>query len=239
MEGTMKISGRSLGVLAMCVTLLSPMAIRAQEEPATSEEPAVESDEPAETTETPSFEPGSPPEPEFAHRGFYVRGTLGIGYGGGGEEYAGTEVSVGGWGVILSAAVGGAVIENLILNADIVINYLFKPTVSVNGADVGSADATLNSAGLMGGVTYFFMPINMYLAASAGVGFVSVESHGVSVSTDMGWAINALVGKEWLTGERSGLGVAAQFNYISAPERNIDARFHTWFVGLVMSVSYD
>ena len=101
-------------------------------------------------------------EPEFEHKGFYIRGTLGLGYGGGGETYAGTEVTVDGWGIVLSAAVGGAIIENLILNADLMINYIFKPTVSLNGTDLGDANATLNSAGLLGGLTYFIMPVNMF-----------------------------------------------------------------------------
>jgi hypothetical protein len=70
-------------------------------------------------------------------------------------------------------------------------------------------------------VTYYFMPVNLYLSGSAGFGSLEFDGN-ISGETDMGLALDLTVGKEWWVGDNWGLGVAGGFGYHSLPEEGLD-----------------
>ena len=103
-----------------------------EEQPVSNEQPASDEQSPSEElddelVETPSDTEENPMDDYFAergreHTGFYLRGTLGLCYGSGSETVEGTEFKSGGFGLLLSAAIGGAIVENLIINADLFVS---------------------------------------------------------------------------------------------------------------------
>jgi hypothetical protein len=148
--------------------------------------------------------------------------------GGDGHIIDGTETSVAGLGLATDIAIGGAIVENLILHADIYQLTLFNPTVYVDDTEVGPADQfgdvngvgqDVRLAGLGIGVTYYFMPVNLYLSGSIGLGQAVFEGdHGDTEGSDLGFGFNAMIGKEWWVGADWGIGVAGQLLFISAQD---------------------
>jgi hypothetical protein len=166
------------------------------------------------------------------HDGFFLRLAIGLGGGVlGGDDHANEsfdEVGVGGLGLATDIAIGGAIVENLILHADIYQVTLFSPTVYADDEDVGDADEVgdmlgvgqdVRLAGLGIGVTYYFMPVNLYLGGSIGLGQAVFEGdHGDTEGSELGFGFNALVGKEWWVGADWGIGLAGQLLVVSAKD---------------------
>jgi hypothetical protein len=110
------------------------------------------------------------------------------------------------------------VAPNLAVNADFFGSSVFSPNVSQNGVEVGEAtDSSVSLYGLGVGVTYWIMPANVYLAGAVGLGQASINVEGTTFEADWGFALNALVGKEFWVGEEWGIGVAAQLIWSNVP----------------------
>lgn len=193
----------------------------------------------------PQYAPLGTPEPQIKkgewdpwehvrqrrHDGFFLRLAIGLGGGAlGGSDHIedGSEVGVGGLGLATDIAIGGAIVENLVLHADIYQVTLFNPTVYADDEDVGDADEVgdaygvgqdVRVAGLGIGVTYYFMPVNLYLSGSIGLGQAVFEGdHGDSEGSDLGFGFNGMIGKEWWVGADWGIGLAGQLVIISAKD---------------------
>ncbi len=196
----------------------------------------------------PRYEPLGRPEPEIQegdwdpwehatpdkhrHDGFYLR--LSIGIGGariGGDDHILTgidEVVIDSVGLATSIGIGGALTDNFILNADLFQTMLFNPSIEIDDDDVGDADdldfdvgvgddAEIGGIGI--GVTWYIMPVNIYLAGSVGIGqAVFEDGRGDREGSDVGIVFDAMVGKEWWVGTEWGLGVAGQFIYLRAED---------------------
>lgn len=165
------------------------------------------------------------------HDGFFLRLAIGIGGGGlSGNDHAlpGGDVSVRGGGLATDIQIGGALVENLILHADIFQTTLFNPTVLQDGEELGSGDEVGDAAGVgqdvrmtgLGiGITYYFMPINLYLSGSVGLGQAVFEGdHGDTEGSDLGFGANLMIGKEWWVGSDWGIGAALQLVMVGADD---------------------
>jgi hypothetical protein len=185
------------------------------------------------------------------HDGFFLRLAIGMGGGAlGGDDHTleATETGVSGFGLATDIAIGGAIVENLILHADIYQVTLFNPTVHVDDEDAGDADEVGDSygvgqdvrmAGLGIGVTYYFMPVNVYLSGSIGLGQAVFEGdHGDTEGSDLGFGFNAMIGKEWWVGADWGIGAAAQLLVISA-EDDVLGNINGLAAGVLFSATYN
>jgi hypothetical protein len=189
------------------------------------------------------------------HDGFFMR--LALGFGGGsvwGNQHVLPDVekvTLTGLGFGSELAVGGAITNNLMLNADLFQTSLFNPSVHKDGQHLGSAsdlprlgsdlgvgeDVTLAGFGI--GVTYYFMPVNVYLAGSAGIGQVVFEDfNGSRAGSDFGFAGNVMLGKEWWVGPDWGIGVAGQLIIIVAHDETLGPLDGTVF-NLMFSATYN
>ena len=176
------------------------------------------------TTDAPPpqrYEPLGTPEPEIEkgdwdpwehptvdhhrHNGFFLRLAIGPSYGSvSGDDHIFRDVddiSLSGFGLAASITIGGALIDNLILNADLFQTTLFSPDVDVDGRGLGGAGELaeelgvgddVNIVGIGLGVTYYFMPVNIYIGGTAGIGQVVFEDEsGHREGTDVGFVGNA------------------------------------------------
>lgn len=117
-------------------------------------------------------------------------------------------------------AIGGIIANNLALHGTLWGWSITDPTVKVDGTST-SASGDLSMGAFGGGVTYYFMPANVYLSGSVGLGILTSEDE----STDPGFASDLTIGKEWWVGTKWGLGVAGAFGYHNIPEKDFDARW--------------
>ncbi len=120
----------------------------------------------------------------------------------------------------LNFAIGAAVLSNLAVHGTLFGWSILDPTVEFGGLSGElSGNLTLSAIGV--GVTYYFMPINIYISPSVSMGRLVMESGGFSGNTEMGLAFDVTLGKEWWVGGSWGLGVAGAFSYHSVQESEI------------------
>ncbi|MEY4508544.1 MAG: hypothetical protein RLZZ450_666 [Pseudomonadota bacterium] len=188
------------------------------------------------------------------HDGFYLRMQVGAGVGGTtykdslGLRDDGTHArsrTVGG-AFITDLAIGGAVVENLILHANLHFSHLDEIR-KVGSRKWSNDDEELSTllAFVGGGVTYYFMPFNLYVTGNFGIGGLS-QTSGVdhdSHESGTGFGTAAAIGKEWWLG-RSGqwaIGVALTGSYYQAPLEidGIKSTYRGHSSGVVFSTTYN
>jgi len=178
------------------------------------------------------------PVPPHTHDGFFFRIALGLGYltgtNDGLESFSLSGGSGGG-----SIAVGATVADDLNVHVEIFGGSVVDPALSRDGMDLGDVSTNLNVSALGVGVTYYFMPINIYLAGTLGAGRAVLDD-GVDASafTDTGIALNAMVGKEWWVDSDWAIGAAAQFFLMSLPNGGEDT-FGVLALALLFSATYN
>lgn len=122
----------------------------------------------------------------------------------------------------LNFAIGGIVSPNLALHGTLFGWLMSDPDLSITGLGSGQVNADVDLTAIGGGFTYFFMPSNIYLSASLGIGKLSIDAGSLVGETDNGMVMDVTLGKEWWVGDSWGLGVAGGFNYHSVPDGDID-----------------
>lgn len=144
-----------------------------------------------------------------------------------------------GTGGDVNVAVGAIVTPNLALHGTVWGWAISDPDWSWGELEIDNIPADLTLSAVGGGFTYYFMPVNMYLSGSAGMGILSVDAPGGSGETDGGLSFDVTLGKEWWVGDRWGLGVAGGFSYhsIPEPEPEIDENWSGTSFGLRFSAT--
>lgn len=184
----------------------------------------------------------------YTHDGLLVRLALGFGYTSSavGDDGDGKLALTGGGG-FASFAIGGMLTENLSLNADLFGLTSFEPSVEVGGERLGELADTRMSVGAVGiGLTYYLTPANVYFAGSFGAAVGTLETRGRvlgvtyirEAKSEVGFAINLMVGKEWWVGREWGLGVAGQLILGSLPTESGED-ISVFGVGVLFSATYN
>lgn len=195
----------------------------------------------------------APPPPDkhtpysaFNHNGFLMRLSAGFGYTRASQDSSDGSLVLAGGGGMASVAFGAVIAKNLALNLDIFGSSAFKPAVVVDGADIGDASNTTVSVGAVGlGVTYYLMPANVYVALSFGAAKGRIETRARTIlgtvvfaaDSDVGFAVNVMVGKEWWVGREWGIGVAGQFIIGTLPASGGD--IHPMAVGVALTATFN
>ena len=155
------------------------------------------------------------------HRGFYFSGAWGVNstnmnvdsknYGQ--ATYKGT-------GAVMDLKIGGAITEDLILHATILVQGMTGPKINsdywgIN--DIKADDKISISQGLIGGGLTYYTPENILLSASLGIGGFTFENEreDLEFSTDNGFSFQLKAGKEWWVSRKLGIGVAVYYQNIN------------------------
>ena len=171
------------------------------------------------------------------HTGFYLSMSIGPAFGTINNDLISPykeKFEYDGTGSLFDIKVGGAIKENFILHATLASTALIGPKVTSSNSGSGKASNNLNISESMigGGVTYYFMPTNVFLSASVGVGSYTItdtKNDDINGSTDNGFAMQLKIGKEWWISKRWGLGAALTYgktivnNSYSGYEENLNS----------------
>jgi hypothetical protein len=160
--------------------------------------------------------PAGPPPGHHMHDGTYVRLFLGGGRIAISESVGGQDGKVHGGGVSFGVAVGGAVVENLILYGEFYFMSADDPTVELGGVSLPASGSSLVSAGIGPGIAYYIQPVNIYLSATFGAARVEIQdadTQAVRGSSKWGLGLSTMIGKEFWVSDNWGLGAALQFHY--------------------------
>ena len=186
------------------------------------------------------------------HDGFMLRLTLGFGGGTvtrrvkndaavvlGGDG----KTTLSGFAESFSVDIGGAPVENVIIHGRFSVMGLGNPHIERQGHTVdSSSDDTAGSLLFGPAITYYFMPINLYLTGAIGFGatWALIKDEDDQAHGSGGVAINADVGKEWWAGDQWGLGVAGRFWYATGSRTSdgVDLEYNMIGFTVVFSATY-
>jgi len=158
--------------------------------------------------------------PEDHEGGFFLRLSTGGGYASTSLTNGGSKLKLSGGAGDLNIAIGGIVSPNLALHGTLFGWTITDPKVSLGNAS-GTANADLTLSGFGGGLTYYFMPVNIYISGTIGLGRLRINGAGPVGQSNLGPMFDVTAGKEWWVGESWGLGVALALGLHSVPEKNI------------------
>ena len=178
------------------------------------------------------------------HRGFYLHFDIGAGY-----YLSKTDsVSLSGVSVPVAFALGGAVIENLIIAPELWLAVSPSPHVPVAGT---VAWAFTGGFGL--NFTYYFMPSNVYVAMTPS--YVHVDSYRGCPGGGEGYCpgsnppsstlevntfgMRTAFGKEWWVSTHWGVGVAIEFIFTLTARGVTGASGNALAGGLTLSTTYN
>lgn len=158
------------------------------------------------------------------HDGFLLRLSAGPGYGETSID-PGEKIKMSGASGDMNIAIGGIVAPNLAVHGTLWGWLVSGPDVEV-GSESGTAnDANLSVSFFGGGITYYFMPINIYVSPSIGAAVGSIEEGNTTYETDTGFGLDLTLGKEWWVGDGWALGAAGAYSWHSVGEPNVDDKW--------------
>ena len=159
------------------------------------------------------------------HDGFYLSLTGGPAFGpitlnATGVSFKKQEYS--GAGFQFEFKIGGVVSEeaNLILSFDLISQTISGPTISQDGvsatttSDISAGDVIYGV-----GLTKYFMPSNIFVSATAGIGYFAIGTTSAQAKSQNGFGFQIKGGKEWWVSDNWALGVAVGFASISADDQ--------------------
>lgn len=165
------------------------------------------------------LDPPPPREGVEQHDGFMLRFTIGGGGAGAGLDTSGSTLELSGGGVAFSLDIGGSPTDNLVIHVRISDFVMIEPNVTIEGVpgSAGELNGSFGSNFFGVGLTYYFMPVNLYLTAALGAGWLTINIDGEDEnrSTDAGIGFDFDVGKEWWVSDNWGLGIAGRFSMVS------------------------
>jgi len=185
---------------------------------------------------------------EHEHDGFYL--SMGLGFAGGTITDVMTMPSTdtydfSGAASIVDAKIGGAISPDLILHATFLSTALVGPSVKSKnqGSTKASDDLTIGEMMIGLGLTRYFMPSNIFLSGSIGLGHFSViNGSKSSINTQSGFSYQIKAGKEWWVSPNWGLGLALSLGstfLTYKPTGNVEEKFSSLRFGLMFNATFN
>lgn len=195
--------------------------------------------------EWPEYRDGLQPyEPRARrHKGFFLRLDLGVGGGMVERDTGPRDVELSGLATFFSVDVGGAPVENFILHARFSNAVMSDPELDVDGGEFeDDLDASLSFVMLGGGLTYYIMPINIYVTAVGGAMEATVTDNGfILADSDLGYGLEFDLGKEWWVASNLGIGLAGRVLYVNVPpdDDTSDDHLDGFIAGALFSATFN
>ncbi len=180
-------------------------------------------------------------DPLYGQGAFFMRLTIGPGYlwGHGDPNTELTGVSAG-----FTATLGGFILQNFALHADVGWMNTYDPDFTVDGTTLTSTSVIFQASTFRVGASYYFQPVRVYASLSGGFGVAALTAYSWlsdgSVGlvgteyTKVGPSFAAEVGKEFELSPYWGLGLAAHYEFLSVDPGDDHSRVT---IGMAQQVS--
>lgn len=174
------------------------------------------------------------------HYGFLLRGTLGLGYMQARTSDVAGSLRLYGAAPQYSLSVGGMIARNFAITGTFfgasLIGTQQDGDVRANNADRGKS---LHTAAVGLGISYYFMPVNVYIAVAIGPAYARIESTAYNVDEhEVGFGSEWSVAKEWWVAPHLGLGLGGRLHVLQIPGSN-DASYSVFSAGIFSSLSFN
>ncbi|MDQ3367291.1 MAG: porin family protein [Myxococcota bacterium] len=177
-------------------------------------------------------------QPEERHQGLFLRITPGVAGGAATSDTGGDELTLKGGAGRLGIAVGWAVSPRLILAAELLGHAVLGPEIESSGTTTETDDDVVWGISYAGAGLNYYLPSNLYFAASAGALLMSLETSDMKMAeTELGFALKLGVGREWWIAPKIGLGVGLEILAGAVSDGEADWTVAT--VGVAFSATYN
>lgn len=174
------------------------------------------------------------------HDGFFLRLSAGAGGAKTSEDFANSSLEVSGAAGDVNFAVGGMISPNFAIHGTLFGWSLTDPEVKLTDYGSGTLNGDLSMSAVGAGFTYYFMPANLYISPSVGVGTLTLDIDGLDdIESDPGLALDFTIGKEWWVGNSWGLGVAGAVGYHSIEDKDTHEKFTGSNVAIRFTATYN
>ena len=142
------------------------------------------------------------------HDGFYLRLQTGFG----GTSASNDDITLKGGSGALNVEIGGALARNFILYGKLFGTGTPNPDVKIGGITFETDNDLNGNFGALGiGVTYYFMPVNLYISGALSATSLSLTQDGDEIGDPgNGGGLHLGIGKEWWVSAQWGLGIGAE-----------------------------
>lgn len=182
------------------------------------------------------------------HDGFFLR--LSMGPGAGRTRYDESvdgvrvsEVEASGLSGLLDIGVGGRLVGNLILHGDVIFSRFNSPTRRVDGVKDASISVSTSATLVGAGCSYYFMPLNVYLSTTLGLGWLFERREGEELRSGTGFSMAVAAGKEWWVGRSGSWGVGAGLHgtFVIAPVdvAGVESKMKAGNIAAVFTATYN
>jgi hypothetical protein len=182
------------------------------------------------------------------HDGFMLRLTLGFGSGDVQQkahplsgDIKDEHAELSDFAVHLSLDLGFSPIDNLVLHVRLAAMAMSEPSTTVDGTRVAAARNSGVTSDFIGpAVSYYFMPIDLYLTAAVGFSSLAFNDGKTTRNTRGGPGLQLDVGKEFWVGNQWGLGAAFRFHYnhLSDTDNSVRSSYDALAWGILFSATY-
>jgi len=174
---------------------------------------------------------------QHEHDGFFLRFHLGGGSSEAKWKGGPTDLSMGGPASNFSFSLGGSIATNLILFGELTSVYGQNPDVIFEGERFRTENTTFSVAGFGPGLSYYFMPVNLYLSGSLLLMRAQTTGNGAIGETEQGLGFKVALGKEWWVSRDWGLGIAGFGTFANLPDHDADMSWTNF--GLAFTATYN
>ena len=179
------------------------------------------------------------------HDGFFLRFHGGAGSGKMVEEdLLGSDMTLSGLAGVFRFQIGGTVATNLVLFGEMGAFVMSDPEMEWQTLSGTAENVDLSISDIGAGLSYYFMPSNIYLSGTFTISRDRIELKDLnrSGSTQSGFGMYFSIGKEWWVSADWGLGVAG-FGYFSQTtdkdaSSNQEYTVKNTVFGIVFSATY-
>ena len=156
------------------------------------------------------------------HDGFYLSMNIGPALGGAILSSGGDDLTLRGPSALIDFKIGAAVQENLILSFDVISRTISGPELEYQGMTAtADDDFTISDPSIGIGLTKYFMPHNVFVSGTLGMGqyIMDDDESNTKYESEWGFALHAKVGKEWGVGKDWGLGVSGGYGLLVTKDK--------------------
>ena len=173
------------------------------------------------------------------HDGFYLSLATGFGEGNFQETNFPGKLEMWGGASNIDVKVGGTALkDHLIVSGDLIGSRMIWPRTRIDSVDFGRAHGDLKE-GLIGlGVTYYFMPVNVFLSGTLGVGGFTYTANNTDYNSDRGLGFQLKFGKEWWISKDWGIGASMFYLNQHVNESN-DRVLNGGFAGFMFNTTFN
>jgi hypothetical protein len=152
-----------------------------------------------------------------------------------------THAELSGFATHFNFDIGGAIVDNLVLALRFQFATTIQPNATLDGVGYHTDSNSALDTDLIGAsVTYYFMPINVYVTGAFGWASVTLDDGRSSRGTGSDFGFTFDVGKEFWAGSQWGIGGALRFSYanIDHGEQGVDVNYEVFAWGVLFSATY-